>query len=57
MRSVVRSLNGKDFQSQHPVVCLSFCIVKTKPFEFGTHSQRYHQKFRDKKVIERIKKD
>ena len=32
-------------------------LVKTKPFDFRARSQKYHKEFRDKKLIERIKRD
>ena len=32
-------------------------LVKTKPFDFRAQSQKYYKDFRDKKLIERIKKD
>ena len=31
--------------------------VKTRPFDFRAQSQKYYKEFRDKKLIERIKKD
>jgi len=31
--------------------------VKTKPFDFSAHSKQYYREFREKKLIERIKRD
>ena len=31
--------------------------VKTKPFDYGAYSKKYHKEFREKKLIERIKRD
>ncbi len=32
-------------------------MVKTKPFDYGAHSKKYHKEFREKKLIERIERD
>lgn len=32
-------------------------LVKTEPFNSGAHAKKYYQEFRDKKLIERIKRD
>jgi len=31
--------------------------VKTKPFDWSAHSHKYHKEFREKKRMERIKRD
>jgi len=31
--------------------------AKTKPFDWGAHSQKYHKEFHEKKLMERIKRD
>ena len=31
-------------------------LVKSKPFDFSAYSKKYHNEFRDKKLIDRIRK-
>lgn len=47
---IIETLRGQ--LPQEPVP-----IVETKPFDYSANSQKYYKEFREKKLIERIRRD